>query len=340
MQLMKPFQTMQNKLYNISSSASFQCDGTLGHRDAPREDHRQRNVYSLLTLGNDTPIHPKKTSEDCTRLSFPGESHHSFTASPLHLPAPPAPHSSSLHSGHITTASKFTFTFDGKQVFPWMTESKRNSKQKSHSFCDASGNGSKRTRTAYTSAQLVELEKEFHFSRYLCRPRRLEMASLLNLNERQIKIWFQNRRMKHKKDNKLKRKPPSPNASPPISLRTNVTDPPSETLNSQPVSTPQSRVSTISQVFRNHVDSWCDAQRNRSTNDPCSPFLNDGDGVVFSDHGCSSYVEGNQGDFMTSCAPPTHRFTHFSHVLSHNRVDQHESGLNRKSWSSTQPGEQ
>lgn len=57
----------------------------------------------------------------------------------------------------------------------------------------------KRQRTAYSSEQLMHLEESFSANQYLNRARRIDLARTLRLTERQIKIWFQNRRMKEKK---------------------------------------------------------------------------------------------------------------------------------------------
>ncbi|KAM6970509.1 homeobox protein engrailed-1a-like [Aplochiton taeniatus] len=62
----------------------------------------------------------------------------------------------------------------------------------------------KRPRTAFTAEQLQRLKTEFQANRYITEQRRQSLAQELNLNESQIKIWFQNKRAKIKKANGYK----------------------------------------------------------------------------------------------------------------------------------------
>nr|XP_009942168.1 PREDICTED: homeobox protein not2-like [Opisthocomus hoazin] len=57
----------------------------------------------------------------------------------------------------------------------------------------------KRVRTIFTSDQLARLEKEFARQQYMVGTERCLLASSLRLTEEQVKVWFQNRRIKWRK---------------------------------------------------------------------------------------------------------------------------------------------
>lgn len=57
----------------------------------------------------------------------------------------------------------------------------------------------KRSRAAFSHAQVHELERRFSTQRYLSGPERADLAGALKLTETQVKIWFQNRRYKTKR---------------------------------------------------------------------------------------------------------------------------------------------
>ncbi|KAM7102932.1 uncharacterized protein J5F26_007681 [Ciconia maguari] len=79
---------------------------------------------------------------------------------------------------------------------------------------EAGGRGGRRLRTAFSAEQLSTLESSFQRQQYLGAAERRKLAGRMRLSEVQIKTWFQNRRMKLKRQ--LQEMRTEPFCSPPL----------------------------------------------------------------------------------------------------------------------------
>ncbi|XP_053442514.1 NK1 transcription factor-related protein 2 [Nycticebus coucang] len=108
-----------------------------------------------------------------------------------------AARSPEARAGALVAGERGTDGGDGPAESPGSPGSPRPRRRRAEPNCAKP----RRARTAFTYEQLVALENKFRATRYLSVCERLNLALSLSLTETQVKIWFQNRRTKWKKQN-------------------------------------------------------------------------------------------------------------------------------------------
>ncbi|XP_061830509.2 homeobox protein Dlx4b-like [Nerophis lumbriciformis] len=201
---MMTLSTVSDTLVSSESSKSafmdFSGHGYPGHQHpSPGLAHSHYTFHSLRAVGPTQHDGPFQSSAAPYGRPLGYPPFHSAHQPGPYLPYQPGGHSSALaHSrSEDSDREKPTTVLENGEL-------RLNGKEKK----------ARKQRTVYTSLQLQTLERRFEQTKYLALPERANLAAKLSLTQEQVKIWFQNRRSKDKKDMKKGESLPPPLKSP------------------------------------------------------------------------------------------------------------------------------
>ncbi|XP_034408395.1 NK1 transcription factor related 2-like,a [Cyclopterus lumpus] len=142
-------------------------------------------LESVSTADGDFRVERTEAGEETEDDHFTSSGHQAGIADPLLLSPP------------TETEPRLTGNQDEGEAAVTQQDSSPHKRRRPDQACAKP----RRARTAFTYEQLVALENKFRSTRYLSVCERLNLALSLSLTETQVKIWFQNRRTKWKKQN-------------------------------------------------------------------------------------------------------------------------------------------
>ncbi|KAF7278425.1 H2.0-like homeobox protein [Rhynchophorus ferrugineus] len=115
------------------------------------------------------------------------------------------PGMSKILSGHIYTNSNNDAIYSGQPIRPFATRPTiriampHGPPSPPISIQNNTGNSKRKrswSRAVFSNLQRKGLERRFQLQKYITKPDRRQLAATLGLTDAQVKVWFQNRRMK------------------------------------------------------------------------------------------------------------------------------------------------